>query len=97
MADFRFLHLGVNYESGLSIERRNELEKVLSKAKDWLRYAPGCWLIYTSVSPLVWHTRLKQEVPWILGDSYLIIVVNTKEKSGWLRQSAWDWINKPRA
>jgi hypothetical protein len=97
MATLRFLHLGVNFQTGPPTpEKRGEIEKILNRAKDWFRYAPNCWLIYTGVAPKVWHERLKDGIPWITNESYLICPIDVREKSGWLRRAAWEWINQDR-
>jgi hypothetical protein len=41
-----FLHLGIRNE-GSDAPDRSAIETVLNKAKDWYRYAPNCWIIYT--------------------------------------------------
>jgi hypothetical protein len=93
----KFLHLGVSFKSGgATPERLNEVEGVLNKATDWLRYARGCWLIYTGKEPNVWHNRLKNQVSWIKDQSYLICEVDLENRAGWLPETAWDWIKKDR-
>jgi hypothetical protein len=96
MASFQFLHLGVNFKTRTATtENLREIEALLDNAKDWYRYAPNCWLIYTSKNPETWHERLKS-IPWMQQQTYLICVVDLDEKSGWLGRSTWDWINKDR-
>ena len=93
----QFLHLGINFKTkSPTAEVIEEVEAVLNKAKDWLRYAPNCWLIYTSVGPKTWHERLKQ-IPWMAEQSYLICSVDPTKKSGWLARTVWDWINQDRS
>lgn len=93
----RFLHLGINFKGIQPTSSMiDEVETILNKAKDWFRYAPNCWLIYTGRDPKTWHERLKQ-IPWMPDQSYLICEVDISNKSGWLARSAWDWINKDRS
>jgi hypothetical protein len=97
VTQFQFLHLGIHFKNGSpTAERIEEVESVLNKAKDWFRYAPNCWLIYTSMEPPTWHERL-QKIVWIRQQSYLIVKVDVKNKSGWLARAAWDWINQDRS
>ena len=93
---FQFLHLGINFKT-MSPNAGNleEIELVLNGAKDWFRYAPNCWLIYTSRDPKVWGERLKK-IPWMKAQNYLICPMNLKDRSGWLPRSVWDWINAER-
>jgi|ERR1035441_5556863 hypothetical protein len=98
MADFRVLHLGINYKSDpLTQAQRKEIEGILDKARDWLRYTPNCWLIYTALSPSIWHKRLKERLPWITAQSYLIVAVDINERSGWLAEEVWDWMREHRS
>lgn len=93
-----YLHLGVNSE-GSEAPARNTIESVLDKAKDWFRYAPNCWIIYTSRDADWWSARLRKIPGMEAHTSFLVceMSLNEKEKrSGWLPRSAWDWINKRR-
>jgi hypothetical protein len=94
----QFLHLGINFKTaGSTSERLNEIEAVLNNATDWLRYTPDCWLLYTGRSPATWNKILRDEIPWITEQAYLICQVDTRQKAGWLQRSIWDWINKDRS
>jgi len=98
MAQLRFLHLGVNFtNASANFDRQADIEAILNQAKDWFRYAPNCWLIYTVQTPAVWHNRLKEGVSWITQETYLIPPIYLTQKSGWLRKSAWEWINQTRS
>jgi hypothetical protein len=93
-----FLHLGVKFEDD-EAPKRKAIEEVLNRAKDWLRYAPDCWLIYTTRDAKTWSTRLR-EIPGMEGHtSFLICEVSLfdSKASGWLAKSAWEWINKSRS
>ena len=93
---YHFLHLGINFKAGgESPERLEEVEQVLNGARDWFRYTPNCWLIYTSMEPTTWHERLRK-INWMPSQSYLICAVDLKRKSGWLPPTAWEWINRER-
>jgi hypothetical protein len=75
--------------------QQEEIEGKLDKARDWLRYAPNCWLLYTSFSASEWGERLRS-LPTMEGCRLLVCEVNLKNKGGWLPRSAWDWMNKDR-
>ncbi len=86
-----FLHVGFNW-SGPS--KLDELEPVFNKAKDWLRYAPNCWILWTGLTPQVWYTRLK---PFVGKDDRLFICkLDTTVRQGWLEPWIWDWLKKAR-
>jgi len=93
-----FLHLGVRFEDSDALDRK-AIEKVLNKARDWIRYAPNCWLIYTGKDAKTWSQRLR-EIPGMEDSaSFLIceVLVNQKDKrDGWLSDSVWQWIKRSR-
>jgi hypothetical protein len=94
---YRFFHLGVDFkEKTPSSDYLNQIEVVLNSAKDWYRYAPNCWIIYTGRTPKVWHERLKA-IPWMINQRYLIVQIDVAERSGWLAKDTWDWIKKDRS
>jgi hypothetical protein len=91
-----FLHLTVNVKSGEGIVERRLVEERLNKAKDWLRYAPNSWLIYTSHNAVHWGNVLRSIDVVSANTTFLICEVNLENRSGWLNRSVWDWINKNR-
>jgi hypothetical protein len=100
---FVFLHISViqsTQQPGILLppggpSQQEEIEEKLNKAKDWLRYAPNCWLLYTSISASEWGERLRS-LPTMEGCRLLVCEVNLKNKGGWLPKSVWDWMNKDR-
>lgn len=91
---YRLLHLGVNFRKKSPTSGEiDEIQEVLNKARDWYRYAPNCWLIYTSQPPAVWKNRLR-EVPCMAEVLMLIAPIDLSERSGWLTKDTWDWIKK---
>ena len=89
----KFLHLSVN---PIDQTGRKLIEKKLDKAADWLRYLPNCWLIYTAQPARVWYERLSEVTEEIEGCNLFIAEVNLRNRAGWIKTSAWDWINKKR-
>ncbi len=93
----RFLHLGVNFQDkSPTPEALGEIEQILNSAKDWYRYAPNCWLIYTGRTAKTWQGRLKA-IPWLNSQRYLLVEINIDERSGWLARDTWDWLKKDRS
>jgi hypothetical protein len=95
-----FLHLGVHTDGDPDAPKTSAIERVLNKAKDWYRYAPNCWIIYTAQDAKWWSDKLRaipgmeDHTAFLIGE----ILLSAKEKrAGWLKESAWDWINKDRA
>ncbi len=92
-----FLHLGVYSEEDPDAPSRAAIERVLNKAKDWFRYAPNCWIIYTARDATWWSDKLRSISGMEEHAGFLIaeILLTPKEKrAGWLKESAWEWINK---
>jgi len=89
---WRFLHVGFQFEGAPKI---TEMKQVFERAKDWMRYAPNCWIIWTNESPETWFQRLKPQMG--KGDTVLICAINLTERRGWLSKELWDWIQKERS
>lgn len=86
-----FLHIGFRWEKDAKVE---ELKPVFDKALDWLRYAPNCWIVWTSSSPHRWYERLKSHLG--PGDHVFICELNLTHRQGWLPKWVWEWLNKER-
>jgi len=69
------------------------IEAKLDNALDWIRYAPGCWLIYTEHSAHRWYGQLF-ELPELAGSLIFLAKVELADHSGRLSPEAWDWITK---
>ena len=71
------------------------VEEKLNRAKDWLRYAPGSWLIYTNQSAKTWYDRISE----VLASKYPIVLVceaNLDDRAGRLSPDAWKWMKNVR-
>ena len=70
------------------------LESVFATADDWMRYAPNCWLLWTSQDVAFWATKVKAE--FLKDDESLFVcrIDPTGMTQGWLQPWMWDWINK---
>jgi hypothetical protein len=87
----RFLHIAFNWSGEPKID---EVKPVFDKATDWVRYAPNCWIVWTSSDPATWYERLKPHVG--PSDHMFICAVDLTVRNGWLPKTTWDWINKKR-
>jgi hypothetical protein len=87
-----FLHIAFSFKSGRTdIER---IRKTLSTARDWYRYAPNCWIVYTNRTADKWFELLK---PKLNDDDHMFICeLNIAMRSGWLPEGAWTWLDKER-
>jgi len=87
----QYIHISFNW-SGKT--KAKELEPTFNSALDWIRYAPNCWIVWTSSDADKWFSRLKPH----LGpqDNMLICQIDPDDCQGWLEQWVWDWLNKKR-
>ncbi|SRR6266567_2596214 len=85
----KLLHVGVTLANPA---RAKAYERVFGKAKDWFRYAPNCWILWTSVSAGKWANRMRAIVREGK-ESFLVCELNFKNHEGWLTRESWDWIN----
>jgi hypothetical protein len=87
-----FLHLRV----WGSPPERDAIEDVLNKAKDWYRYSPNCWIIYTARDAQWWYERLSN-IPGMKNDaSFFIAEMRLSNRAGWATPGMWKWIEKNR-
>ncbi len=88
----RFLHITFNFAGAPKID---ELTPAFNLALDWLRYAPNCWVVWTSSSPEQWYERLR---PYLTNNDHMFISTLDLRQGyyGWLPQWAWDWLSKAR-
>ena len=93
MARGQFLHIGFGFDGPPKVV---ELIPVFNRALDWVRYAPSCWIVWTTSSPEQWYERLK---PHLTAKDHVFIVPLDLGKGyfGWLSQEVWDWLSKQRA
>jgi hypothetical protein len=92
---YGFLHLAVSFTNASGAPENTEIEAVLNKAKDWIRYLPNCWLIYTSRSPESWFKDL-EGVPKMDKHSFFICEINPKNRAGRMYPGVWQWADKSR-
>jgi hypothetical protein len=88
-----FLHLGVRSDDSEAPDRK-AIEEVLNKAKNWYRYAPNCWVIYTSKDASIWSERLRAIPGMEDHAAFFICEINNANRSGWLTANFWDWFKK---
>ena len=69
--------------------------KKLDLAVDWFRYAPNCWIVYTSSNAQKWYDRLKPLIE-LHGGNVFIAKLDLTDRQGWISKELWDWLRKPR-
>jgi hypothetical protein len=87
----QFLHIAFNWSGEPKI---TELKPVFDQAIDWIRYAPNCWIVWTSNGPDKWYERLKPHLG--TSDHMFICSIDMNTRSGWLPKTTWEWITKTR-
>jgi hypothetical protein len=71
------------------------MSPLFDRASDWYRYAPNCWLVWTSGTVESWFNFLK---PHINEQDYMLIVQIPfgSRFGGWLPKGAWAWFARER-
>ena len=87
-----YLHIGFNFSAPID---RSIINKEFDSARDWIRYSPDCWILYTALSPSRWRQRLLS-VPEIKKHSFFICKIDIDESDGFLPNHVWKWIEKER-
>jgi hypothetical protein len=86
----RLLHIGFGLQNGGP--KIEDIQPHFDKATDWYRYAPNCWLVWTSGTPDTWFKYLK---PFVPDPNYILIIeVNPQQIRGWLPKGGWEWLSK---
>lgn len=89
----QFLHISFNW---VAPPAERLLKEQFDKALDWIRYAPNCWIVWTSRNPAQWFQRLQG----LVGpkDNVFIVVIDLRSghRAGKLPDWAWEWINQVR-
>jgi len=81
----------INYDLKAPGRDYNKLYEAIKASGKWWHYLESTWLVVSNESSQQVWDRIAQSIDE--NDSVLIIEVR-KNKSGWLPQDAWDWINK---
>jgi hypothetical protein len=72
-----------------------EVEKILARAGDWLRFNAWSWLVATDYT--VHDVTASVRTVLTVDDSFLIIRCDPSDYSGFAQPWVWDWINKYQA
>lgn len=80
----------------LLIEDIEKVEWVSFKEKidlalDWIRIMPNSFILKTTSDTSKWYARLK---PVLTNTSFFITEININNRTGFMTQSKWNWINK---
>lgn len=89
----RLVLMTFRLQAGEDLKQRQErIKTVLDSAIDWVRYMPNCWIVRTNRSVADWQKLLRP----VLGpkDTFFIVKLDARERSGWLAPWVWDWIRK---
>lgn len=89
----RFLHITFNFKGHSS--PTESIENILDKALDWIRYAPNCYILYTTRDVQTWYARLRKVLHE--KDNIFVVELNIENRQGWLPRSVWEWIKKDRS
>ena len=68
----------------------DELYSAIKSCGDWWHYLGSTWLVDTNLDASEIWEKVSSHVD---KNDRMLIVGITGDKSGWLPQDAWDWIN----
>ena len=88
----KFLHVGFNFADRQISE--DKLKILFDTAIDWVRYAPNCWILWTTSDVDTWYKYIKANIDE--RDNVFICELEITNRQGWLPKSIWDWIKKER-
>ena len=84
-----FLHI---YISPRKNTTQKDVEKKLSLAIDWYRYAKGVYVVYTTSSSAKWKARL---IDLVKPDGRIFICkLDVITHKGWMTKDFWEWLKK---
>jgi hypothetical protein len=86
-----YLHVAFAFDGE---PRVKDFEPVFNKSRDWMRYAPNCWIVYTSRPPQFWAEKVQPLMK--RGESVLVVEIDPKKRQGLLPKWAWEWLKKAR-
>jgi hypothetical protein len=87
-----FLHVAFNFRGRVS--PTEQIEVVLEKALDWIRYTPTCYIVYTTRDAEHWYSRLREVIDE--KDHIFVVELNIENRQGWIPKAVWEWIRKDR-
>ena len=76
----KILHVAFNFSDREIPE--DELEKLFDTALDWMRYAPNCWVLWTTNDPSTWYKYIRAKVDE--KDHFFICELVIDNRQGWL-------------
>ncbi len=95
----KYLHISFYFPPSLSeMEAQHRIQPIINTADDWLKYAPNCWIVWTSDTPEQWYQKLAADPELRNKCSIFVLKVDLSpaNRAGQLQQWAWDWLAKPR-
>jgi hypothetical protein len=90
---YRFVHIGFSFEDEPPME---ELEKIFSTARDWVRYDIHCWILYSNTELDIWRDRIRNSPSIKESDSFFLCEFPKTAYSGYQYDVVWDFLNKDR-
>jgi len=71
-----------------------KLQEELNKFKDWARYAPKNWIIWTSLDSEEIYKRIRSTLD--PKDQLLVIKADPGDHRGWLANESVEWFKRKR-
>lgn len=92
MAEARFFQISFKFVMPRPSEET--LKAVFNRALDWFKFAPNCWIVWSTSDAKKWYERLRPIIKDT--DSLFIVAIDVNERQGWMSMSFWEWLKKER-
>lgn len=91
----RFLHVTVKWGG---TPNTKEIQKVIDTSLDWAKYAPNCWVLWSTREVREWLGYIKPHLS--SNDSVFVFEINLSEPgrtyAGLWDKWFWDWVQRKR-
>jgi hypothetical protein len=68
-----------------------EVAAKIGRAKDWARFSPSGWLVWTDLTASEWYERL---VPLLKKNEHILVIEVTRTLKGRVPKKVADWLQR---
>ncbi|WP_340644360.1 hypothetical protein [Phenylobacterium sp.] len=86
-----YVLIAVHY--GTQTKRNEEISAKIGRAKDWAKFMPSTWLIWTGLSPAAWFDRIS---PLLAKNDTLFVAEVTYNWKGRVPPNVAEWVERGR-
>ena len=83
----------VSYDLKVPGRDYTKLYETLKSANSWWHYLESTWILYTTQTSVNdWNDKIRTAMD--TNDSLFVVDITGKNRNGWLKQKAWDWLKE---